>query len=139
MTAVPVTVSAARNLAAELLMAAGMGEAAARRSAWAIVLADCWGLGSHGLMRLPHYLRRLRAGGCRPDAELSVVADTGPLLSLDGQDGLGHWQVWRATELAAKRCAEHGVAVAAVGRSASTPCHSSRPDTPAWFSPTGRR
>ncbi|MGH3729356.1 MAG: Ldh family oxidoreductase [Micromonosporaceae bacterium] len=111
------TVAEARTLAGELLAATGMAPEHADRSAWAIVLADCWGLGSHGLMRLPHYLRRLVAGGCRPDAGLPVVNDTGPLLALDGEDGLGHWQVWRAAELAAKRCAEYGVAVSTVGRS----------------------
>jgi (2R)-3-sulfolactate dehydrogenase (NADP+) len=45
------------------------------------------------------------------------VTDTGPLVTYDGEDGLGHWQVWRAAETARDRCAAAGVAVVAVGRS----------------------
>lgn len=110
------TAGGARKLAAALLVAAGVPEPQAERTARAIVLADCWGIGSHGLMRLPHYLRRLLAGGCRADARLATVNDTGPLVAFDGQDGLGHWQLWRAAEVAAERCARYGVAVATVGR-----------------------
>lgn len=112
----PDTVGAVRRLVAGLLSAAGVKSAEAERTSWAIVLADCWGIPSHGLMRLPHYLRRLQAGGCRADAALMPVTDTGPLVCLDGQDGLGHWQLWRAAELAAQRCAQFGVAVVSVGR-----------------------
>lgn len=116
MTGVP-SLGEARTLASELLADVGMGMAEARRSAQSIVLADAWGIPSHGLSRLPHYLRRLTAGGCNPRAVLRERVDTGPLLQFDGEDGLGHWQLWRAAELARDRCAQHGVAVAAVGRS----------------------
>lgn len=109
------TVGAARLAAERLLTATGVDPGRARRTAWAIVAADSWGIGSHGLMRLPHYLRRLTAGGCRPDAELKTVEDTGPLVTLDGQDGLGHWQLWSAAELAADRCRQYGVAAVSVG------------------------
>jgi (2R)-3-sulfolactate dehydrogenase (NADP+) len=113
----PLTVMAARALTRDLLAATGVPEAAAEQTAQALVLADVWGVGSHGLLRLPFYLRRLTEGGCNPAALLRPVTDTGPLVSYDGEDGLGHWQVWRAAEAAAARCAASGVAVAAVGRS----------------------
>ncbi|AXK37023.1 Ldh family oxidoreductase [Streptomyces armeniacus] len=112
----PRTVGGARELAAALLTAAGVPSTEAARTAHAIVLADCWGIGSHGLLRLPYYLRRLLAGGCRADARLVTVTDTGPLVSYDGQHGLGHWQLWRAAELAAERCTQYGVAAVTVGR-----------------------
>lgn len=115
--AAPGTFGGELRRAADLLQAAGLRADKATCSARALVLADYWGIPSHGLLRLPHYLRRLVAGGCRADAELQVTTDTGPLVSFDGQDGLGHWQLWHAAELAAERCARFGVAVAAVGRS----------------------
>jgi (2R)-3-sulfolactate dehydrogenase (NADP+) len=113
----PLTVAAARALTRDLLAATGVPEAAAAQTAQALVLADVWGVGSHGLLRLPFYLQRLTEGGCNPAARLRPVTDTGPLVTYDGEDGLGHWQVWRAAEAAAGRCAASGVAVAAVGRS----------------------
>lgn len=105
------------RLATRLLDAAGLTTQAAEQTARALVLADSWGVGSHGLMRLPFYLERLAAGGCRADAALRTVTDTGSLVVFDGEDGLGHWQLWRAAELARDRCADTGVAIAAVGRS----------------------
>lgn len=112
-----VTVAAARKLTTDLLTAAGVPAEPAARTAEALVLADVWGIGSHGLMRLPYYLERLRAGGCNPSASLSAVTDTGPLACYDGEDGLGHWQVWEAAAQAAARCRTFGVAAVAVGRS----------------------
>ena len=111
------TVAGATDLARGLLGAAGVEAAAAARTAQALVLADVWGVHSHGLLRLPFYLERLTAGGCNPAARLAPVSDTGPLVTFDGEDGLGHWQAWRAAEVARDRCANFGVAVVAVGRS----------------------
>ncbi len=50
------TVGRAIEKATELLIAAGMDSAKAAVSAHAIVASDRWGIGSHGLMRLPFYL-----------------------------------------------------------------------------------
>lgn len=111
------SVGRARALAAELLAASGVEPLAAEQTAQALVLADVWGVHSHGLMRLPFYLQRLADGGCNATATLRTVTDTGPLMVFDGEDGLGHWQLWRAAEVARDRCASSGVAVTAVGRS----------------------
>ncbi|MPZ82798.1 MAG: Ldh family oxidoreductase [Actinophytocola sp.] len=117
MTDARLTVAEARALATRLLTASGMPQGPATRSAELLVLADVWGIGSHGLLRLPYYLARLAAGGMNPVAELRVVRDLGAVIAYDGADGLGHWQVWSAAETAAARAAEHGIAMASVGRS----------------------
>jgi (2R)-3-sulfolactate dehydrogenase (NADP+) len=110
-------VGAARDLASALLQAAGLRSADAEVTARSIVLADCWGVGSHGLLRLPYYLQRCGSGGYPPEARLTTVTDTGPLTVLDGGGGLGHWQLWTAAEMASDRCSQYGVAAAAVGNS----------------------
>ena len=115
--AVPLSELQGRELATDLLRACGVEAAAAEQTARALVLADVWGVHSHGLMRLPFYLERLTAGGCNPKAELRKVTDTGPLLTYDGEDGLGQWQVWRAAETAAERARQYGISAVAVGRS----------------------
>lgn len=109
--------SEGHELAEKVLRGVGMPADDAARSATALVTADAWGIGSHGLMRLPHYLERFVAGGMRADAELTVVIDCGAAVTYDGNAGLGHPQVWQAAETAADRCAEHGVGVVSVGNS----------------------
>jgi (2R)-3-sulfolactate dehydrogenase (NADP+) len=111
------SVARARELTTELLRAAGMAAEPAARSAWCIVMADVWGIPSHGLSRLPYYLHRMAEGGYPPDAELTTAGDSGPVVSLDGGGGLGHWQLWTAAELAARRCARYGIASVSVANS----------------------
>jgi (2R)-3-sulfolactate dehydrogenase (NADP+) len=111
------TVGGARRLAAGLLAGAGVPGDRAETTALCIVLADVWGVGTHGLLRLPFYLRRLLAGGYPPKAGLATLTDTGPVLALDGGGGLGHWQLWHAAQAAARRCGEHGVAAVSVANS----------------------
>jgi len=111
------TVGACEEAVQAALESCGVPAENALPSARAIVLAQVWGVASHGLLRLPHYLRRLRAGGYAAGAELQVVGDQGAVVGYDGQGGLGHWQVWRAAEDAVDRARRHGVAVAAIGNS----------------------
>ncbi|MQA07558.1 MAG: Ldh family oxidoreductase [Pseudonocardiaceae bacterium] len=111
------TVGELSRLAERLLVAAGLPRHRAARTAEILVLAETWGIATHGLMRLPHYLERLRAGGCRPDAELERVSDAGAVISYDGGAGLGHWQLWEAAEVARDRCADTGIAAVAVQNS----------------------
>jgi len=111
------SVAEARTMAADLLAAAGLDPDDAAVTAEAIVVADVWGVGSHGLLRLPYYLERMQAGGYPPTARLTTVTDTGPLVTLDGGGGLGHWQVQRAAHLAVERCAPYGIAAVGVGNS----------------------
>lgn len=111
------SVGQARNVARRLFEAVGVPARPAEETARALILADSWGIHSHGLMRLPHYLRRLREGGVNAKAELETVSDRGPVLALDGRDGLGHWQVWDAAGLAAERARLYGMAAVSVGNS----------------------
>jgi len=111
------TVGTAIEKATELLIAAGMDSAKATVSAHAIVASDRWGIGSHGLMRLPFYLDRLKAGGINSKAEMKRVTDLPGLVVFDGEDGLGHWQIQQASELAAERAKVQGIAAVGVGRS----------------------
>jgi len=114
---VKLTVGSAQRLAADLLSAAGMDPAAAATTARCVVMADVWGLPSHGLLRLPYYLRRIEAGGYPPGARLETVHDSGPVISLDGGGGLGHWQLWHAAELVTERAAQLGLAAVSVANS----------------------
>lgn len=112
-----ITVGCARELARALLEKAGLAPEHAEVTARAITLSDAWGIGSHGLFRLPYYLDRMAAGGYPPDAVLKVRRDTGPLVFLEGGGGLGHWQVATAAKTAVERSRRFGVAAVAVADS----------------------
>jgi (2R)-3-sulfolactate dehydrogenase (NADP+) len=111
------TVASARRYAAALLTASGVPEEYAATTARLLVLAEAWGTRSHGLLRLPHYLRRIAAGGIAADAQLHPVRAAGAVATFDGRAGLGHWQVWQAATLGAELCAAHGLSAVAVGNS----------------------
>jgi (2R)-3-sulfolactate dehydrogenase (NADP+) len=111
------TVGIAVAKAAQLLQDAGVPAEQAEVTARCIVASDRWGIGSHGLMRLPFYLSRLKAGGINPTAQLKTVTDLPSLVVFDGDDGLGHWQLQKAAEIASERALVNGVAAVGVGRS----------------------
>lgn len=111
------TVGRALARATELLMGAGLDHQKAEVSARCIVASDRWGIGSHGLMRLPFYLERLKAGGINPAAELKKVTDLPSLVVFDGKNGLGHWQLEEAAEVASDLAMKNGIAAVGVGRS----------------------
>ncbi len=111
------SVGAALEQATSLLTAAGLSPEKAKVSARCIVASDRWGIGSHGLMRLPFYLERMQAGGINPAAELKTITDMPSLVIFDGADGLGHWQLQHAAEIAAQRAQLNGIAAVGVGRS----------------------
>lgn len=111
------TVAGATELTSRLLQAAGMPEGPACRTAWAVITAEAWGKRSHGLLRIPYYLARFAAGGSDARACLRTVADTGPVVALDGGNGIGHWQAWDAATLAAGRARRFGIAAVSVGNS----------------------
>ena len=103
--------------ATSMLVAAGVPEKNAENTARAIVTSDVWGNPSHGLMRLPFYLQRITMGGVNAEATLKVISERGAITSLDGEDGLGHWQAWEAAELGVVKAKEFGISLVSVKNS----------------------
>jgi uncharacterized oxidoreductase len=91
------------------------------REAWLVaeqlVGANLTGHDSHGVGMLPRYVEALAEGGLRPNQQLSVVTDAGPLLMLDGQAGYGQVMAYDAMRLGIERAAEHGIAVVGLANS----------------------
>jgi LDH2 family malate/lactate/ureidoglycolate dehydrogenase len=82
-----------------------------------LVQADLWGHQSHGFLRLPWYAARLRSGAMRAATDPEVLSDTGPVVLLDGRDGIGQVLAERARLLAVARARTHGVGVVGVRNS----------------------
>ncbi|NDE51525.1 MAG: hypothetical protein EB029_04710 [Actinobacteria bacterium] len=100
-----------------LLKKSGVGEIEAELTARAIVTSDVWGNASHGLMRLPFYLQRIAMGGVNPEATLKTYSNRGAVVGLDGEDGLGHWQLWKAAELGVTKAKEFGISLVSIRNS----------------------
>ncbi|MEU3938010.1 Ldh family oxidoreductase [Streptomyces sp. NPDC029044] len=115
----PHTVAAADLLrfAAATTEAHGVPPEDAHLLADTLVTAELWGHPSHGMLRLPWYLARLRSGATAATAAPRVVSDNGPVLVVDGQDGLGQVLADRATRLGIERAGEHGISAIAVRNS----------------------
>ncbi|PZQ90407.1 MAG: hypothetical protein DI534_04130 [Leifsonia xyli] len=111
-----VTASAARlrEFAAEALETVGVRPRDAEEMAAQIVASQAAGHDSHGLRRLPEYIRRVTAGHANPTAETSVDLDRGSVLRVDGHHGFGHLVLRDATELLIQRAQLHGIAAVAV-------------------------
>src|SRR5579871_2722714 len=103
---------AARQLSdfvANAFLAAGLVESDARAVAALMVEADLRGSDTHGVIRLPLYVRRLRAGGINAKPNIRLVADRPSAALLDGDNGMGHLVMKRAAELAIDKAKATGI------------------------------
>ncbi|HNS53433.1 MAG TPA: Ldh family oxidoreductase, partial [Syntrophales bacterium] len=87
---VTVESAALRTSLANLLIAAGVREEDAQIVADSVTTAELFGFQSHGVIRVPHYLKRLRIGSINKRPEIRVVKRSGNTAVVDGDHGLGH-------------------------------------------------
>ena len=95
----------------------GVPAADARLCAECLVDAELEGQASHGLLRLPFLLRRLRAGQIAADPVMRVSEGAGAATLLDAGNGLGPVAGARAVDLALERARRAGIGLVAVRRS----------------------
>jgi len=95
----------------------GVPETEARLVADSLVQTSVWGIDSHGVLRLTHYLRRMTIGSIKA-AATPVVMRTGPVTAqVHGEDGLGIVHATLGMETAIEMAKENGVGVVGVGHS----------------------
>jgi LDH2 family malate/lactate/ureidoglycolate dehydrogenase len=90
-------------------VAAGLPAQDARTLAQLMVEADLRGSDTHGVIRLPLYVRRIRAGGINPNPDIRVVSDRPSAALIDGGNGMGHLVMKRAAALAIEKAKATGV------------------------------
>ena len=72
--------------------------------------ADMQGSDGHGVIRLPQYARRIRAGGINVRPIIKVVQERAGMALLDGDNGMGHLVMQRAAEMAIEKARQCGIA-----------------------------
>jgi LDH2 family malate/lactate/ureidoglycolate dehydrogenase len=94
---------------ARAFIAAGLPASDAETLAQLLVAADLRGSDTHGVIRLPLYVRRIRAGGVNAKPNIRVVSDRPSAALLDGDNGMGHLVMCRAAEIAIEKANATGV------------------------------
>jgi len=77
----------------------------------ALIQAELWGVTSHGILRVEHYVRCLQSGGILPDAQFTVEQQCGSWVRASANGGLGIPASCKATDLVIKLGKEHGVGI----------------------------
>jgi LDH2 family malate/lactate/ureidoglycolate dehydrogenase len=95
---------------AEGLAHAGLPAPDASRVATLMAQADLQGSDGHGVIRLPQYVRRIRAGGINTRPQFSLRQERAAMALLDGDNGMGHLVMSHAVEVAVAKARESGVA-----------------------------
>ncbi len=88
----------------------GLPAADARQVAGLMADADLQGSDGHGVIRLPQYVKRIRAGGINKHPNIRVVHERAAMAVVDGDNGMGHLVVSRAVDIAIDKARTAGVA-----------------------------
>lgn len=99
-----------------ILSTAGLCEANAQIVADSITTAELFGFNSHGVIRIPHYIKRLRIGSLNGNPDIRVVQQKGNTAIVDGDHGMGHAVAFFAMQ-EALRLAESGIGFVGVRKS----------------------
>ncbi|HEY6353141.1 MAG TPA: Ldh family oxidoreductase [Burkholderiaceae bacterium] len=88
----------------------GMPEADAHQVATLMASADLQGSDGHGVLRLPQYVKRIRAGGINLRPNIRVVHERPGSAVIDGDNGMGHLVASRVVQVAIDKARHTGVA-----------------------------
>ena len=91
------------------LVAAGLPAQDAETVAGLMVEADLRGSDTHGVIRLPLYVRRIRSGGVNAKPNIRVVSDRPSAALIDGDNAMGHLVMRRAAHLAIEKAKATGI------------------------------
>ena len=97
------------NFTHKAYQAAGVPEDEASVVAALLVRSDLRGIGSHGLMRLPIYIKRLEKNYVRTKCQFEVLRQKGATAFVNAHGSMGHLVSQKAMELAIELARDHGI------------------------------
>lgn len=106
-----------RKFVSELFRSAGVSENEADMVSEVLMKAELRGIKSHGVSRIPIYIKRIEMGLVNPAAEIKVLHETPVSAVIDGGYGLGQITATKAMKLAIKKAAENGVGIVCMNKS----------------------
>ncbi|MBP6901506.1 MAG: Ldh family oxidoreductase [Burkholderiaceae bacterium] len=117
---IPVQHEALRSWATACLQAVQMPADDAAELADSLVQTSLWGVDSHGIARLTHYLDRISRGSIKASPQLQITRSGPCTAQVSGDAGQGIVVAHKANRLAMDIAREHGIA--AVGVNDSSHC-----------------
>ena len=105
-----------RELSTQFFVKAGVPDADAKTVANSLVDANLCGHDSHGVMRVPQYVRNLAEGRLNADVPLETLNETPALLAADAGWGLGQVQAHRLLDVLFDKVAPLGIAAGTLRR-----------------------
>jgi LDH2 family malate/lactate/ureidoglycolate dehydrogenase len=103
-----------REHVAEVFCAADCPQVVARRVAASLVENNLTGHDSHGVIRVPYYVRCVQEGRVNPRAEIRVVRESATTAVLDCGHNFGQVAAKQGMELAIAKAREHDIAIVAL-------------------------
>src|SRR4051794_25397205 len=102
------------NFVAEVFAHSGSSPEEAKRIATYLTTANLTGHDSHGVIRVPVYIRWKKMGSVVPDQTIEVVVDTPSLAVIDGKFGYGQTVTPQAVRIGIDKCKKAGLAAVAL-------------------------
>jgi L-2-hydroxycarboxylate dehydrogenase (NAD+) len=93
----------------EAMVKLGLPEGDAAVVAALMAQADLQGSDGHGVSRLPQYARRIKAGGFNTRPNIRVVREQASTALINGDNGMGHLVMSRATQIAIEKARATGI------------------------------
>ncbi|MGJ4905810.1 malate/lactate/ureidoglycolate dehydrogenase [Bradyrhizobium sp. HKCCYLRH2060] len=114
-----VTIKVARliDFVADVFEHAESSAEEARRIATYLTTANLTGHDSHGVIRVPVYIRWKKMGSIVPNQTADIVVDTPSLVVVDGKFGYGQTVTPQAVRIGIERCKKSGLAALALRNS----------------------
>jgi L-2-hydroxycarboxylate dehydrogenase (NAD+) len=81
----------------------------AAQVAFLMAESDARGGEAHGVFRLPQYVKQIQQGAINRRPNIRIVSENSAVALIDGDNGLGHLVMKRATELAIEKARLYGV------------------------------
>ncbi|MDK2986760.1 MAG: hypothetical protein PWQ96_2404 [Clostridia bacterium] len=107
-------IEAIKSYCISALTKVGVPNEDAQMVADVLAMADLRGIGSHGISRLPTYIKRLKKGLVNATPQIKVIKSTNTSLLIDGDNGLGQAVGVKAMKQALDLARKNGQAIVAV-------------------------
>src|SRR5260221_2801831 len=102
------------DFVADVFIHANSSPEEARRIATYLTTANLTGHDSHGVIRVPVYIRWKKMGSVVPDQTVELVVDTPSLAVVDGKFGYGQTVTPQAVRIGIEKCKKAGLAAVAL-------------------------
>lgn len=99
------------NASVKKLKSSGVNNLEAEIVSDVLLYADIRGIHSHGVLRVEHYVERIKSGGINLNSDFLIEVLKPSYASMDANGGFGHVATKLATEWAIKTSREHGLAL----------------------------